>query len=252
MTGVRSLERALLFAIIAITAIATPSRAQKAGDGFLFQPPSGSWTFRTGIAVPTTNSDVFGQITDQLTLDRLDFSSATFGTSLAISYSERNDIVVDVSYSNVQRASEFRHWVDNNEQPIQQSTSLRRIPVTIGVRHYLTARGRSLGRYAWIPAARSLYVGVGVGMMEYKFYQQGDFVDYETLNVFPDQYESQSWTPVAQGALGLDMNLGSFTMLNLEARYTWATAAMSVDFENFDRIDLSGVSVTAGLAFRIF
>jgi len=243
--------RALSLALIA-TAIATPSRAQKAGDGFLFHAPSGSWTIRTGIAVPTANSDVFGQITDQLTLDRLDFSSATLGTTLAISLSARNDVVFDVSYSNVTRASEFRDWVDNNDQPIQQSTSLRRIPITVGLRHYLTPRGRSLSRFAWIPAPRSLYAGAAVGMMEYKFYQRGDFIDFETLNVFPDRFVSQSWTPVAQGTLGLDMGLGSFTMLNLEMRYTWARAPMSSDFVGFDRIDLSGVSVTAGLAFRIF
>ena len=252
MTGLRSLERAALLAILAIAAIAKPSRAQKAGDGFLFQPPSGSWTFRMGVAIPTARSDIFGQITDQLTLDRFDFSSATIGTSLAISVSPRNDLVFDVSYSNVNRASEFRGWVDNNEQPIQQSTSLRRIPITVGFRHYITARGRSLGRYAWIPARRSLYAGAGIGIMEYKFYQQGDFVDFVTLNVFPDRYVSQAWTPVAQGTLGLDMGVGSFTMLNLEARYTWAKARMSADFEDFDRIDLSGVSVTAGLAFRLF
>lgn len=252
MTGLRSLERTLLLAIIAIGAIATPSRAQSAGDGFLFRPPSGSWTFRTGLAVPTAHSDIFGQITDQLTLNRADFRSATFGTALAISVSTRNDVVFDVSYSNVSRGSEFRDWVDNNDQPIQQSTSLRRIPVTVGLRHYLTSRGRSVGRFAWIPARRSLYAGAAVGMMEYKFYQQGDFIDFATLNVFPDRFLSQSWTPLAQGTLGLDMGLGSFTMLNLEARYTWAKAHMSSDFKDFDRIDLSGVSVTAGLAFRIF
>jgi len=249
MTGLRGSG---LLAIIAIVAIATPSHAQKAGDGFLFQAPNGSWTIRTGVAVPTAHSEVFGQITDQLTLDRADFSSATFGTTLAIRLSTRNDVVFDVSYSSVNRGSEFRDWIDNNNRPIEQSTALRRIPITVGFRHYLTARGRALGRYAWIPARRSLYAGVGVGMMEYEFRQQGDFVDFETLNVFPDRFVSQSWTPVAQGTLGLDMGLGSFTMLNLEARYTWARAPMSSDFEGFDRIDLSGVSVTAGLGFRIF
>ncbi|HXE83469.1 MAG TPA: hypothetical protein VN513_09075 [Gemmatimonadales bacterium] len=242
----------LLLATIAGLTIATPSFAQKAGDGFLFQEPNGSWTFRGGFAVATAHSDIFGQITDQLTLDRADFSSATFGTALAISVSPRNDVVFDASYSNVHRASEFRDWVDNNDRPIQQSTSLRRIPITVGFRHYLTERGRAVGRFAWIPARRALYAEVGLGMMEYKFDQQGDFIDFQTLNVFSDRFVSQSWTPVAQGSLGLDMGLGSFTMLNLEARYTWSHARMSSDFQDFDRIDLSGMSVTAGLSFRIF
>lgn len=252
MIRFRSIERSLLLASIAISSIATPSFAQKAGDGFLFQAPNGSWTFRLGVAVPTARSDVFGFVTDQLTLDRADFSSATLGTALAISVSARNDIVFDMSYSNITRPSEFRDWLDNNDQPIQQTTSLRRIPLTVGFRHYVTSRGRSIGRFAWIPARRALYAGVGIGMMEYQFQQKGDFIDFETLNVFADEFVSQSWTPVAQGSLGLDMDLGSFTMLNLEARYIWARAQMGSDFAGFDRIDLSGMSVTAGLAFRIF
>lgn len=198
------------------------------------------------------NSDVFAFVTDQLTVDRSDFSSPTFGTSLGIRLSGRNELMFDVSYAGMHRSSEFRDWVDQNDQPIQQTTSLRRIPITIGLRHYLTAPGRAIGQFAWIPARRSLYIAAGLGLMEYKFHQVGDFVDFTTLNVFPDEYVSQGWTPVAHAAAGVDIALGSFTMMNIEARYMWAHAPMSADFENFNHMDLSGASVTGGLTFRLF
>ena len=252
MTGHRWAGRALLFAATAITAIALPSHAQRAGDGFLFHAPAGTWTFRGGFAHANANSDVFAFVTDQLTVDRSDFSSPTFGTSFAIRLSGRNDIVLDASYSNASKSSEFRHWVDQNNLPIQQTTSLRRIPVTLGFRHYITSRGRSIGQFAWIPARRALYVGVGGGMMEYKFSQLGDFIDFKTLNVFHDEFVSQAWTPVAHAAAGLDIALGSFTMLTTEGRYTWAKAPMSADFVDFHHIDLSGPSLTAGLTFRLY
>src|SRR5512145_1549079 len=214
MTGQRSAARALLFTATAITTIALPSHAQRAGDGFLFHPPAGSWTFRGGFAYADANSDVFAFVTDQLTIDRLDFASATIGTSLAIRLSGQNDLVLDLGYSSVTHASEFRDWVDQNDQPIEQTTSLRRIPITLGLRHYLTAPGRAIGQFAWIPARRALYVAAGVGMMEYKFHQSGDFIDFTTLNVFHDEFVSQGWTPTAHAAAGLDLTLGSFTMLN--------------------------------------
>ncbi|HKA57092.1 MAG TPA: hypothetical protein VKD28_00630 [Gemmatimonadales bacterium] len=252
MTGYRSAARALLFTATAITVIALPSHAQRAGDGFLFHPPGGSWTWRGGFAYADANSDVFAFVTDQLTIDRLDFASATIGTSLAIRLSGLNDLVFDVGYSNISHGSEFRDWVDNNDQPIEQTTSLRRIPVTVGLRQYITSRGRAIGQFAWIPSARALYVGVGGGMMEYKFSQVGDFIDFKTLNVFHDEFVSQGWTPAAYGAAGLDIGLGTFTMLTTEVRYTWAKAPMSADFEGFNKIDLSGPSVTAGLTFRLY
>jgi hypothetical protein len=249
MTGRRW---ALLLPAIAITAIATPSHAQRAGDGFLFQAPHGTLTLRGGFARPMASSDIFTFTTDQLTVDRSDFSSPMFGTSLGFRLSARNELVFDMSYATVSRGSEFRDWVDQNDQPIEQTTSLRRIPLTVGLRHYLSAPGRAIGQFAWIPTRRALYVAGGGGMMEYKFQQVGDFVNFDNLNVFHDEFVSQGWTPVVHAAAGLDVGLGNFTMLNLEARYTWAHAAMGADFKDFDRMDLSGPSLTAGLSFRLY
>ncbi len=232
--------------------IAPPSYAQRAGDGFLFHVPIGTWGVRGGINLASANSDVFAFVTDQLTLDRSDFNAPAVGTNIAIRLSGANDIVLDVGYSTVSRGSEFRHWVDQNDQPIEQTTSLRRIPITLGFRHYVTSRGRSVGQFAWIPARRSLYVGLGAGMMEYEFHQVGDFIDFKTLNVFHDEFTSQDWTAVAQANAGLDLALGDFVLLNTEARYSWAKAPMSSDYVGFNRIDLSGVSVTAGFSFRLY
>ena len=232
--------------------IAPPSYAQRAGDGFLFHVPVGTWGVRGGINLASANSDVFAFVTDQLTLDRSDFNAPAVGTNIAIRLSGANDIVLDVGYSTVSRGSEFRHWVDQNDQPIEQTTSLRRIPITLGFRHYVTSRGRSVGQFAWIPARRSLYVGLGAGIMEYKFHQVGDFIDFTTLNVFHDEFTSQDWTAVAQANAGLDLALGDFVLLNTEARYSWAKAPMSSDYVGFNRIDLSGLSVTAGFSFRLY
>ena len=232
--------------------IAPPSYAQRAGDGFLFHVPIGTWGVRGGVNLASANSDVFAFVTDQLTLDRSDFNAPAVGTNIAIRLSGANDIVLDVGYSTVSRGSEFRHWVDQNDQPIEQTTSLRRIPITLGFRHYVTSRGRSVGQFAWIPSRRSLYVGLGAGIMEYKFHQVGDFIDFTTLNVFHDEFTSQDWTAVAQANAGLDLALGDFVLLNTEARYSWAKAPMSSDYVGFNRIDLSGVSVTAGFSFRLY
>lgn len=242
----------MLLAATAITLIAAPSVAQRDGDGFLFQAPGGTWTFRGGFTNAMASSDVFTYVTDRLTIDRSDFSSPTLGTSLAIRLSRRNDVVVDVGYSNVTRSSEFRDWVDQNDKPIEQTTSLHRIPVTLGLRHYITSRGRAVGQFAWIPARRALYVAAGGGMMQYKFRQAGDFIDFSTLNVFQDEFVSEAWTPVAHAAVGLDIALGLITRLNTEARFTWASGKMSTDFVGFNRIDLSGLSVTAGLSFGLY
>lgn len=241
---------AVLLLTATVFAVARPSHAQSAGDGFLFRVPSFSWGVHAGFDRASAGSDLFAFVTRELTLDRADFSSATFGNKLAIRLSPSNDLVFDVTYSNANRRSEFRDWVDQNDLPIEQNTSLRRIPITLSFRHYLSSRGRAIGRFAWIPARRATYVGAGAGMMRYRFHQVGDFVDFETLNVFPDEFESTAWTPVLHAFAGVDLALGQRLMLTGEGRYTWAKGPVGRDYVGFNRIDLSGVSVTAGLSIR--
>ena len=241
---------AWLLATTALTAVTRPSLAQSAGDGFMFRTPLFTWGVHGGFDRASAGSDVFAFVTKQLTLSRGDFSSATFGSSLALPVSRSNDIVFDVGYASVSRRSEFRDWIDQNNLPIEQTTSLLRVPITLSVKHYLTARGRSISRFAWIPAARALYVGAGAGMMRYKFHQTGDFVDFQTLNVFPDEFQSSAWTPVLQGLAGIDVSLTQSLVLTGEARYTWATGPLSRDYVGFNRIDLSGIALTTGLSIR--
>src|SRR5258705_213548 len=171
MTSGRYAGGAVFLAAAAIVAVTRPSHAQTAGDGFLFHTPVFTWGIHGGFDRAIAGGDVFSFVTQQLTLDRGDFSSATFGTNLALPVSRSNDIVFDIGYARVSRGSEFRKWVDQNNLPIQQTTSLLRVPVTLGVRHYLSTRGRSIGRFAWIPAARATYVGFGAGLMRYDFHQ---------------------------------------------------------------------------------
>src|SRR6267143_405499 len=225
---------AWLLAATAIVTVTRPSHAQSAGDGFLFHAPGGSWGVYGGFNRASASGDVFAFVTKQLTLNRGDFSSATFGSNLAVRLSPSNDIVFDVSVAGVSRRSEFRKWVDQNNLPIEQTTSLLRVPVTLGVRHYLSARGRSIGRFAWIPAARATYVGFGAGLMRYDFHQAGDFVEFNTLNIVYDEFVSKAWTPVLHALAGIEMSLGRVVLVTGEARYTWAKGPMSRDYERFN------------------
>jgi len=134
--------------------------------------------------------------------------SATLGANVAIQVTPLLDIAFDVAYAGAARRSEFRRWVDQNNRPIEQTTFFRRVPVTLSVKRYLTPRGRSIGRFAWVPARRATYVGIGAGMMWYAFRQVGDFVDFQTLKVFPDAFQSSAWTPVVHALAGVDVALG--------------------------------------------
>jgi hypothetical protein len=234
-----------------MVAAAAPSSAQGTGNGYLFGEPSGRATLRAGWAFASAGSDFFDQATTDFTLSKSDFSGPTFGGELAYRIAPRLDFTVDGAYAGVDRNSHYRKFTDSNGQEIEQSTSLKRVPLTANIRAYLASPGRSVGSLAFIPARVVPWLGVGAGATWYDLKQTGDFIDTNTLNVFPATFHSSGWGPALQGMGGIDLTLTPRIAATADARYTWSRATLGGDFQGYDKIDLSGVAVTLGLTFRL-
>lgn len=249
MTTHRSTTIALgaLFAL----GLAAPLHAQRSGDGYLFHEPEGRLSIRAGYDHANAGSDVFAQAVDMLTINKRDFSGLTLGAEAGFSLSSRLDLSLDVGFSHAGKGSEFRSFVDNNNQSIKQTTSFDRVPLTANLRFYLTEPGRSIGKLAWIPTKIVPWIGAGGGMMWYRFRQQGDFVDFNTNAVFTSDLDSSDWTGTMQGMGGADISLSPHVALRADARYVYAKAQLNRSFTGFDRIDLSGVQGTLGLTYRL-
>jgi len=246
----RGFRTTVISGALAVAVLAPSAPAQDMGNGFLFGSPAGSIVVRGGWAVARAGSDLFSFTTNNLTLSRGDFSAPSGDVDLAFNVNQQTQIVTGVSVAIRSKRSEFRHYIDNNDLPIEQTTNFVRVPITIGVKRYLTPTGRSIGKFAWIPSRFAPYVGVGGGVMYYRFRQSGDWVDFKTLDVFPDKYQSDGWTPTANAQAGVDYSLNARFALTGEARYVWSKASLSQDFSGFQSLDLSGFSTSIGVAIR--
>lgn len=237
-------------AALACTA-ATPALGQRAGDGFLFHEPQARFSVRGGYDHANAGSDLFDFVMQNLTVNRSDFSGLTLGAEVAFPLTSQLELSLDGGYSRASKASEFRHFVDNNDKPIEQRTTFERVPLSANVRLYLTPPGRAVGRLAWIPNKVTPWIGAGGGMMYYRFRQYGDFVDFANNNVFYSNFDSHEWTGMLQALGGVDVSLSPTLAIRGDARYLWAKGDFGRDFGGFDRIDLSGVQGTLGLSFRM-
>lgn len=224
--------------------------AGQRGDGFLFRRPTISLSVRGGYDRPAGRSDIYDFTTTQLTIDRGDFAALGYQFDLGVRLVERLDLVFTGGEARRSQASEFRNFVDNDDRPIEQTTTLRRLPFTIGVRYALTRPGEQIGKFAWIPSRLTPWIGIGGGTMQYAFRQSGDFVDFKTSNVFARTYQSKGWTPMAYAHLGADLSLNPRFALTGDLRYSAARARLDGAFVGFDKIDLSGAAATMGLTVR--
>ena len=250
-------RRSLLFATLTFAIVPMQLAAQDGwaiGDGFFFHRPNFSLTVRGGLDQPTASSDIWNFSTTNLTLNKGDFTAGGYQVDLGVRISNRMEIVAASGLTDRSANSEFRKFVDNNDKPIEQATRLRRVPVTLGMKYALTAPEARLGRLAWVPARFTPWVGAGGGAMNWTFSQIGDFVDFQTRNVFHQTYAATGWTPMVYANVGLDMKLSTRISLTGDIRYSAARGSLNSDgskFVGFHNIDLSGTAATMGLTVRM-
>ena len=237
--------------LLAATFLLLPSgtTAQGSGQGFLFKQPTVQVGVHGGYNVAHAGGPVLDFARNELTLNKRDFDASSWGFELAVRAQERLDIAFDVRFSRSEAGSEMRDWVDQDDLPIQQTTTFARVPVTVSTKFYLRDRGRAISQFVWIPTKWAPFVGAGGGLLWYRFEQKGDFVDIITLDVVNFTLESSGGTPTGHVFAGVDISLSPRFMWTLEGRYAFGGATTGSAFD-FEHLDLSGFQATIGIGAR--
>ena len=224
---------------------------QSAEADFLFGRPTIALGIRALWSRPRGDSDIFTFVTEELTLSKSDFNAPGVAVDVGFPLTSRLDVLAGVEFDQAKTDSEARHFVEDDGLPIQQETTLRQVNLSGSLDFALTPRGRSIGRYAWVTARVTPYVGVGGGLLWYQFEQIGDFVDSldPDLAIVSARLVSDGWTVSSHVLVGVDIKLTHRLSLTTDVRYRWANATLSQDFIGFDPIDLTGLRIGSGVQF---
>lgn len=216
---------------------------------FLFGRPRGWISLRGSLLKPEESGDLFAFVTDQLTVEKGAFRSAAFTAEGGFAITPRLEGVVGVETGKRTVASEYRRFIDNRGLPINQTTVLTQTNISGGLRYALLGRGRSISQYAFVPSMIVPFVGAGGGAYYHRFSQSGDFVDFVTLRVFNDVFQSDGWSPSAHVFGGADVKLWRGLFVTADLRYVWTHGNLGPDFVGFDGIDLDGVRLSTGVSY---
>ena len=228
---------------------------------FLLRTPQVSVSLRGGYSIPRAGG---GDVTESvwaftrkhLTVETADFAGPYLAADVGVRATERVDLVLGFGYSSSSTQSEFRDYIGDDGLPIVQTTEFTTAPLTLGLKAYLMPRGRSIGSFAWVPRNFNAFAGVAGGMVWYRFEQFGEFVDYETLDIFITNLRSVERGQIVQFFTGVDVGVSRRMMLTGEARYGFAKGPIQqdylgyTDFAGFPDLDLAGLNVSAGISFR--
>lgn len=170
-----------------------------------------------------------------------DFNGATVGAEWLVGLGEHFDAGLGVGFYSKTARSTYLDVVDFDRSEIRQNLSLRVVPFTATVRYL------PLGR----SDAFEPYVGAGVGVLAFRYRENGRFVDFNDDNfIFPGDFKGSG---AATGPLilgGARFPVGSVS-IGGEIRYQYAKGDLPTD-QGFagETIDLGGFSYLATVKLR--
>ena len=160
MIGRLSRVRMAVFLLTAaLPFLPSPTSAQGSGQDFLFKQPTFQVGVRAGYARAHAGGSVLNRALEDFTLNKRDFDASSWGLELAFRSSERLDIALDIRFSRSEAGSESEPYVDLDNLPIQQTTTLIRVPVTVGTkksREFRKAPPSSLNATCMFELSKSL------------------------------------------------------------------------------------------------
>lgn len=222
----------------------------RGGSGYLLRRPPAALSLRIGVNQPSASSDVFRSFHKDLTLGNRDYFGAAYALDLSIPVSPHADVLLSAGVSGRRSYSEFRDYVDNDDLPIEQSTAFYRVPLSVGLKWNLVPSGRKVGQLAWVPQRFVPYLSAGAGVSHYSLRQNGDFIDFNTLRVFPSALSASGWGGLVYASAGATIGINSWVGYTTEVRYDRSEAPLRGDYQGFSAISLSGVGLTTGFTFR--
>jgi hypothetical protein len=188
-------------------------------------------------------ADVLVENRSSLIFDIGDFKGFSVGAEYLFGVTDHIELGGDVSFYQRSVPSVYAIPVHEDGREIEQDLKLRIAPITASVRFLPT------GRYATVQP----YIGIGAGILNWRYSETGEFVDFSDDTIFRDRFAA-SGTEVAPVVLGGVRFLADVWTVGGEVRWQKASAdtgGASAGFvEGGDKIDLGGWTANFNIHFR--
>ena len=243
----RRFVRGVLGAAIAI-AVLLPAPAQAQITRVTGSDSRQSFGVNLGAFLPNgedsrVDHDVLFTNLDSLLFEIDDFHGVTFGAEYLFGVTKYIEVGGDVSYYQKTAHSIYRDFFNEaTGGEIEQDLKLKIVPVTASVRFL------PLGR----EAAVQPYIGIGASLLNWRYSETGDFVDFSDGTVFRESYvaSGHKMTPVVIG--GVRLPVADVWTFGGEFRWQDAndeTGGRAAGFLD-DKIDLGGWTWTFNAHIR--
>ena len=169
------------------------------------------------------------------------FNNASVGAEWLVGLGEFVEVGLGVGFYRQTVLSVYDDFVDVDGTEIEQDFKLRVTPVTATVRFYPFGQRSAIQPFA----------GAGVGLFNWRYSEVGEFVDFNTFDVFRDRFAAEGNDVGAVYLGGVRVLAGTRYAVGVEVRYQDVQGVVGIDQGFLDeRIDLGGLTTSVSFNVR--
>lgn len=199
-----------------------------------------SLNLKVGGFYPALESDLWAQDLNDLAFEKQDLLGVYWGAELEMEMGRYFTGAIETGYYNQDVNSIYRDWEHEDGSPIYQDISLRITSVEASFKLYPMGY-----RNVFNP-----YIGGGVGAYFWKYYQGGEFIDFDDNSIYEGEAYTTTVTPGFNARAGFVYRFKRTMGIQFEAKYTYLKGELSGLFDpSFEKLDLSGLTFTMGVSF---
>jgi hypothetical protein len=174
-----------------------------------------------------------------------DFNGGTFGADYLVSVGSFLEVGAGIGFYQRTVPTINADLIDDDDTDIDMDAKLRVLPITFTGRFFPVTRDAPI----------QPYIGAGLGVLRWRYSEVGEFVDFDTFEVFQDSFKGEGTAvgPVVLG--GVRFPVGNTLLIGGEYRYHGGKGEVDPDDpdQGFfgDEIDLAShvFQVTVGFRF---
>jgi hypothetical protein len=199
-----------------------------------------SFAFRIGQFALKGNSDLWEENVATFNVEVRDFNFIFGGGEFTFELNEFTDLAMGVDLYSRRVSTHYRELVRDDGTEIRQDVRLSVIPVTAGLRFM------PIGKFHVVFP----YVAGGFGLYPYEYVEDGEFIDFDTWDIFGARFRDSGVGFGGYAAVGLEARLSRGVGVFGEFRRHWVWAQHGGDFRDYGDFDLDARQIAFGFLFR--
>ncbi|MCK4890748.1 MAG: hypothetical protein KAS21_05960 [Candidatus Aminicenantes bacterium] len=196
-----------------------------------------SLNFKIGIFSPMLESDLWEVNKENLYFSNEDLQSIYYGVEYEHFIGRHFSMAFEAGTFEKTVYSQYKDYEYDDGSPIYQDLFLSISGIEANIKIYPIGH-----RKVFNP-----YIGAGVGVYFWEYEQWGDFIDFNTWEVYEGYGYTEKYSAGFNFKGGFVFRFKRHMGISFEAKYQYLKGQLSNLFEGFEKLDLSGLTLNIGL-----